>query len=1024
MFKNLDFYIDKYYTDKKISGYSQAYEYLFNEIRSDVSSVLEVGVGSLDPNVEGHFLQIQNLYYPEYKQGGSLRVWRDYFPKAQVHGIDIAEDCIISEERINTFICDSRNKKELDQSLQASTYDIIIDDGLHKADAQLQTLKNLFGRVKFGGFYIIEDLGGGGDAINLFADRKDEVVPLIQDHEYFWNGNYIVIKKTGSRKGQLNSITEFNDEPVENAKNYIEKGYEKPYKDSLAIALHYLGKNIKDVFVFQAGAMDGITFDDMRNYIDMYRWGGVFVEPIPEVFEKLKTNLSSRTNHIFENVAIADYDGKLEMMYVPEKTIEEYDLQLGYKGMATAFPPRNGFGSEYERDIFVKDNYSQKINVDCLTLDSVLRKNNVEKIDVFLTDTEGMDWEIFKQLDLNKYRPKCIRIEHMNLLSEELSALKDKLISNGYVYEIGDQDIEAIEINFAKEIPENYEWKKNKSNLTVVTGLWNIGRPGRSFDHYLECFDKLLQVDVNMFLFIPRELEDFVWQRRSPYNTAIKYFELSDIKNMFGPFWDKAQSIRTSEDWLNRAGWLGESPQGSLEWYNPIVMSKMSLLHDASIYNSFDTDNFVWVDGGISNTINYNLLIHERFFDKLEKYLDPFLFVQYPYPYYGQGVKEVHGFEWEALNRMAGGTVEWICRGGLFGGNKEAIKEVNSYYWHLLNDSLSEGFMGTEESLFSILAERYPELCRATRININGHIQEFVQKALDDTAELIPIPESRLKLQKKIVDVDKLKVSIYMLTFNFPHQVEHTIQTWLQHPKFITNTRNILIDNSTNEEARIENAKICEKYGFEHIITNENTGINGGRFRAAKHFQESDSDYYLFLEDDMGVYSPEETGFCRNGFRMYVENLYDRMLKIIHGSDVDFLKLSFTEVYMDNNIQVSWYNIPQAVRTEFYPDYDKLPEHGLDPNCPRTKFDKIEFVDGLGYITGDIYYANWPTICGKKGNQKMFLDTTWERPYEQTWMSYMFQETIKGNLKPAVLLASPVHHNRIAHYKPEERREN
>lgn len=1029
MFKNLDFYIDKYYTDKKISGYSQAYEYLFNEIRGDVSSVLEVGVGSLNPNVEGHFLQIQNLYYPEYKQGGSLRVWRDYFPKAQVHGIDIAEDCIISEERINTFICDSRNKKELDQSLQASTYDIIIDDGLHKADAQLQTLKNLFGRVKFGGFYIIEDLGGGGDAINLFADRKDEVVPLIQDHEYFWNGNYIVIKKTGSRKGQLNSITEFNDEQVsvyeEQHIGAIERtGYEKPYNDSLAIALHYLGQNFKDIFVFQAGAMDGITFDDMRGYVDKYSWGGIFVEPIPEVFEKLKSNLSTRSNHVFENVAVADYDGTLEMMYVPDSKIQEYDLQLGYKGMATAFPPRNGFGSDYERDIFVKDNYSEKINVKCLTLDSILKNNNVEKIDVFLTDTEGMDWEIFKQLDLTKYRPKCIRIEHMNLFPEELSALKEKLEIGGYVYEIGAQDVEAIDMEFAKQVPENYDWKKEKSKLTVVTGLWNIGRPGRSFDHYLECFDKLLKVDVNMFIFIPRELEEFVWQRRNPSNTAIKYFELDDIKNMFGPFWDKAQEIRTSEDWLNRAGWLADSPQGSLEWYNPIVMSKMSLLHDASIYDSFQTDNFVWVDGGITNTINYNLLIQERFFDKLEKYLDPFLFVQYPYPYYGQGVKEVHGFEWEALNRMAGGTVEWICRGGLFGGNKEAIKEVNSYYWHLLNDSLNEGLMGTEESLFSILAEKYPELCRATRIGINGHIQEFVQKALEDTAELEAIPERRAKYQKKLVDVDKLKVSIYMLTFNFPHQVEHTIQTWLKHPKFITNTRNILIDNSTNEEARIANKEICDKYGFEHIITNENTGINGGRFRAAKHFQESDSDYYLFLEDDMGVYSSEETGFCRNGFRMYVDNLYDRMLKIIHSSEVDFLKLSFTEVYMDNNIQVSWYNIPQAVRTELYPDYDKLPEHGLDPNCPRTKFDKIEFVDGLGYITGDIYYANWPTICGKKGNQKMFLDTTWERPYEQTWMSYMFQETIKGNLKPAVLLASPVHHNRIAHYKPEERREN
>jgi glycosyltransferase involved in cell wall biosynthesis len=265
----------------------------------------------------------------------------------------------------------------------------------------------------------------------------------------------------------------------------------------------------------------------------------------------------------------------------------------------------------------------------------------------------------------------------------------------------------------------------------------------------------------------------------------------------------------------------------------------------------------------------------------------------------------------------------------------------------------------------------------------------------------------------------------YLLTFNFPHQVEHTIQTWLKHDKWLTRTRNILIDNSTNDEARIANKALCEKYNFEHIITNENTGINGGRFRAAQHFQESDSDYYLFLEDDMGIHPPEETGFCRNGFKLCVDNLYDKLLRIIDGgSNLDFLKLSFTEVYMDNNIQVAWYNIPQAVRTEFYPDYDKLPEHGLDPNCPRTSFDKIEFVDGLGYITGDIYYANWPTICGKTGNQKMFLDVTWAHPYEQTWMSYMSQETIKGNLKPAVLLASPIHHNRIAHYKPEERREN
>jgi hypothetical protein len=148
------------------------------------------------------------------------------------------------------------------------------------------------------------------------------------------------------------------------------------------------------------------------------------------------------------------------------------------------------------------------------------------------------------------------------------------------------------------------------------------------------------------------------------------------------------------------------------------------------------------------------------------------------------------------------------------------------------------------------------------------------------------------------------------------------------------------------------------------------------------------------------------------------------MHRIMNKSNLDYLKLSFTEVYMDNHLQVSWYNVPQHIRTEFWPHYDRLPTTGLDPNCPRTDFKKIESVDGVSYITGDVYYANWPMIVGKEGNRKMFLETTWAHPYEQTWMSHIFQETKKGNIKPGVLLASPINHNRFMHYKAEDRREN
>jgi hypothetical protein len=73
---------------------------------------------------------------------------------------------------------------------------------------------------------------------------------------------------------------------------------------------------------------------------------------------------------------------------------------------------------------------------------------------------------------------------------------------------------------------------------------------------------------------------------------------------------------------------------------------------------------------------------------------------------------------------------------------------------------------------------------------------------------------------------------------------------------------------------------------------------------------------------------------------------------------------------------------------------------------------------------GEVYYCNWPQLVTKDGSQKMFLTTKWAHPFEQTWMSFMFQETRKGNLASGVLLLSPTDHNRFAHYDHSLRKES
>lgn len=560
-------------------------------------------------------------------------------------------------------------------------------------------------------------------------------------------------------------------------------------------------------------------------------------------------------------------------------------------------------------------------------------------------------------------------------------------------------------------------------DMTIVTGLWNINRVGRDFTHYIEAFKRFLDIPQNLFIFIPQEYEHLVWEKREKHNTFVKVYELEDVKKMYQPFWDRTQRIRTDNKWLNQSGWLQNSPQAVNEWYNPIVQSKMFFMNDVTIWNPFDTDYFFWLDAGITNTVPHGHLAFDNVLSKLTDIGNPFLFLSYPY----EADKEIHGFDFKAINTYAGKEVKYVCRGGLFGGHKNQINEANSTYYALLDKSLSAGFMGTEESIFSIMAHSEPEIYRRYELDGNGLIVKFTEAITKDNVTLVEPPKRPKINNKKYTDkdVEKVKTNLYVLTFNFAEQVLHTIKSMQKTPEWLEKPNLFLLDNSTEEEYRQKNREICKEYGFEYINLGKNTGICGGRQAAAEHFHESDADYMFFFEDDMTVNPPSLKGeYCRNGFRKYIPNLYNIVHKIMMKDNFDFLKLSFTEVYFDNDKQCSWYNVPQHVRTENWPHYDKLPVSGLDPNVPLTDFNNIRNMDGVTYIDGEVYYANWPMIVSKEGNKKMFIDTTWAHPYEQTWMSHMYQMTKKGDLKPAILLASPIWHDRIKHYKPEERREN
>jgi hypothetical protein len=553
--------------------------------------------------------------------------------------------------------------------------------------------------------------------------------------------------------------------------------------------------------------------------------------------------------------------------------------------------------------------------------------------------------------------------------------------------------------------------------LTLVTGLWEIGRGNlsegwsRSFDHYLEKFEQLLQVDCNMIIYGDEELQKFVYRFRNETNTQFIVRNLDWFKQ--NEFYDKIQTIRNNPSWFNLAGWLASSTQAKLEMYNPLVMSKMFLLHDAVIFDKFDSDKLYWIDAGLTNTVNSGYFTHDKVLDKVEKLSNNFTFISFPY----EAENEIHGFDINEMTKLAGERVDKVCRGGFFGGQKSIIRKMNGLYYDLMKSTIDRGFMGTEESLFSILMYTNSSMVDYVEIESNGLIYKFFEDLKNDQVVL-----RSLRKNQEVVITKNGDVGLYVITFNSPEQFKTLLESMEKYDSnFLTKTRKFLLDNSTDLSTTPRYLELCEKYGFKHI-KKDNIGITGGRVFVAEHFQESDMDYYMFFEDDMFFYCGSDST-CRNGFPRKADNLYEKIIQIVKKEDFDFFKFNYSEFYGSHEKQWSWYNVDQDFRKDHWPNYNQLPVQGQDPNSPCLEYKHIKSHEGIPYATGEIYLSNWPIILSKEGNYKCYIETKFHYPYEQTLMSYCFKETVKGRINSGLLLMTPTEHNRFDFYASNLRKE-
>ena len=142
---NLPFLALAHGTDKEgFHSYCKYYQRHLKSIRKHKLNILEIGVGGYESPNEG---------------GNSLRMWKNYFKKSKIFGIDIFDKSKLNEERIKIFQGSQTDEVFLKSVVsQIGKIDIVIDDGSHINNHVIETFKILFPLINKDAIYIIEDL--------------------------------------------------------------------------------------------------------------------------------------------------------------------------------------------------------------------------------------------------------------------------------------------------------------------------------------------------------------------------------------------------------------------------------------------------------------------------------------------------------------------------------------------------------------------------------------------------------------------------------------------------------------------------------------------------------------------------------------------------------------------------------------------------------------------------------------------------------------------------------------------------
>lgn len=125
-----------------LKPFIERYEQLFEGIRTEPLTILEIGIGG---------------YKDPLKGGGSLKMWAEYFKNSRIIGLDIVPKRLELPDNVVTHFGSQADSEFLQLlSNKYKGFDIVIDDASHVTDYTMKSFETLYPNTSM--CYVIEDL--------------------------------------------------------------------------------------------------------------------------------------------------------------------------------------------------------------------------------------------------------------------------------------------------------------------------------------------------------------------------------------------------------------------------------------------------------------------------------------------------------------------------------------------------------------------------------------------------------------------------------------------------------------------------------------------------------------------------------------------------------------------------------------------------------------------------------------------------------------------------------------------------